>query len=192
MTFDNRAEEIDNRDTNIGPAPVPDAWNETDLMPVIDIAELRRHLLPATRLMGLDLGQKTIGIAVSDDQLAIALPLKTLQRTRFRADMESLRSLLSEYRIGGIIIGLPLNMDGSEGPRCQSARQFGTNLLKHVDLPLSYWDERLSTMAMERHLIAEDVSRKRRSKIIDKLAAQFILQGALDRMQNPDLRTTSC
>ena len=135
-------------------------------------------------LLGLDLGDKTIGIAVSDDGLRIASPLEVIRRTKFTRDADRLLKIVGDYNIGGIVIGLPVNMDGTEGPRCQSARQFGANLSEKTDIPIGFWDERLSTQAMERHLIAQDVSRKRRAEVIDKMAAQYILQGALDFLRN--------
>jgi putative holliday junction resolvase len=141
-------------------------------------------LPPRSCLLGLDLGDKTIGMAISDDSLMIASPLDTIRRTKFTKDAEALMTYMADYAVGGIILGLPVNMDGSEGPRCQSTRQFGANLAGKIELPIGFWDERMSTQAMERHLIAQDVTRKRRSEVIDKLAAQFILQGALDFLRN--------
>lgn len=141
-------------------------------------------LPPRACLLGLDLGDKTIGMAVSDDSLMIASPLDTIRRGKFTKDAETLLSIAGQYTIGGIVLGLPVNMDGTEGPRCQSTRQFGANLADKTDLPIGFWDERMSTQAMERHLIAQDVTRKRRAEVIDKMAAQFILQGALDFLRN--------
>ena len=139
---------------------------------------------PRSCLLGLDLGDKTIGIAVSDDSLMIASPLDTIRRTKFTKDAEALLIFVADYSIGGIILGLPVNMDGTEGPRCQSTRQFGVNLSGKTELPIGFWDERMSTQAMERHLIAQDVSRRRRAEVIDKMAAHYILQGALDFLRN--------
>ena len=117
----------------------------------------------------------------------IASPLDTIRRTKFTKDAEALMTFVADYAVGGIVLGLPVNMDGTEGPRCQSTRQFGANLAGKTDIPIGFWDERMSTQAMERHLIAQDVTRKRRSEVIDKMAAQFILQGALDFLRNlPD------
>lgn len=148
------------------------------------IRGFRGILPPRATLLGLDLGEKTIGIAVSDDGLMVATPLETIRRKKFTPDAGRILEIGTNYNAGGIVIGLPVNMDGTEGPRCQSARQFGANLSGLTDLPIGFWDERMSTMAMERHLIAQDVSRKRRAEVIDKMAAQFILQGALDFLRN--------
>ena len=141
-------------------------------------------LPPRTCLLGLDLGEKTIGMAISDDSRMIASPLDTIRRTKFTKDAEALLAVFPDYNVGGIILGLPVNMDGTEGPRCQSTRQFGANFAEKTGLPIGFWDERMSTQAMERHLIAQDVTRKRRAEVIDKLAAQFILQGALEFLRN--------
>jgi putative Holliday junction resolvase len=134
------------------------------------------------RLMGLDVGAKTIGIAFSDVRRVVATPRETIRRTKFTRDVETLRRLIEANDVGGLVIGLPINMDGSEGPRCQSVRQFAANLLAKIDIPVAFWDERLSTVAAERALIEADVSRKRRAEVVDKMAAAYILQGALDRM----------
>ncbi len=134
------------------------------------------------RLMGLDLGSKTIGLALSDTMQTIASPLETITRKKFSEDAVKLLELATEHNAAALIIGLPLNMDGSEGPRVQSTKAFVRNLVKLTDLPLIFWDERLSTKAAERTLIEADTSRKRRSELIDKLAATYILQGALDRL----------
>jgi len=139
--------------------------------------------LPAGRaVIGLDLGEKTIGVAVSDTLLSVASPLRTIRRTRFTADAAAILAIAGPRAIGGIVLGLPYNMDGSEGPRAQSTRAFARNLSRLTDLPIGFWDERLSTVAAERALIAADTSRKRRSEVIDHVAAAFILQGALDRI----------
>ena len=153
-------------------------------MIINDIRNLAATLEARAALFALDLGEKTIGIAVSDDSRRIASPLETIRRKKFTQDAETLLKLADEYAIGGYIIGLPVNMDGTEGPRCQSVRQFGANLSEKTDLPIAFWDERMSTQAMERHLIDQDVSRRRRAEVIDKMAAQFILQGALDFFGN--------
>lgn len=137
------------------------------------------------RLMGLDVGSKTVGIALADPTWTIASPLMTLQRRRFRQDAAIIAGLVAEHDVRALVLGLPVSMDGSEGPRCQSVRQFATNLLAHVDLPLAFWDERWSTAAVERMLVREaDLSRRRRGQVIDKSAAAYILQGALDHLSN--------
>jgi putative Holliday junction resolvase len=133
-------------------------------------------------LAGLDLGEKTIGVAVSDRRLSVASPLETIRRQKFTLDAAALLAICHARDIGGIILGLPFNMDGSEGPRCQSTRAFARNLTRLSDLPIGYWDERLSTVAAERALLEADTSRKRRSEVIDHVAAGYILQGALDRI----------
>ena len=133
-------------------------------------------------LAGLDLGDKTIGVAVSDLRRSVASPLSTIRRTKFTADAEALLTLTRARDIRGLILGLPRNMDGSEGPRAQSTRAFARNLSRLSDLPIAFWDERLSTVAAERALLLADTSRKRRSEVIDHVAAGFILQGALDRL----------
>lgn len=132
--------------------------------------------------MGLDLGEKTIGVAVSDRHLSVASPLETLRRKKFGADASKLAGLIEARHIGGLILGLPRNMDGSEGPRCQSTRAFARNFDQVAALPISFWDERLSTVAAERALLEADTTRKRRAEVIDHVAAGFILQGALDRL----------
>ena len=143
-------------------------------------------VVPANqRLLGLDLGSKTIGLAISDSGRAVASPLETLRRKKFTADAEALIALIAERGIGGLVLGLPKNMDGSEGPRAQSTRQFAANLLEKIDIPIALWDERLSTAAVERVLIDEaDMTRKRRGQVIDKMAAGVILQGFLDYLGN--------
>ena len=147
--------------------------------------ELRQAVVSGARLMGLDVGRKTIGLALSDVRWRIASPLETVRRTRFKEDAARLFALLDEHDVGGLVLGLPINMDGTEGPRCQSLRQFASNLLALRDLPIAFWDERLSTQAVERMLVQEvDASRKRRAELVDKLAAAYILQGALDSLIN--------
>jgi putative holliday junction resolvase len=139
--------------------------------------------LPQGRaLMGLDLGTRTIGVAVSDTGRRIASPLKVLRRGKFTADAATLAALAAERRIGGIVVGLPRNMDGTEGPRAQSARAFAKNLSGALGLPVALWDERLSTVEAERALLEADTSRKRRAEVIDQVAAGLILQGLLDRL----------
>jgi putative holliday junction resolvase len=140
-------------------------------------------LLPANRAVaGLDLGDKTIGVAISDLRRVVATPVETLRRVKFTTDAASLLALLTARGAYGIVLGLPLNMDGSEGPRAQGTRAFARNLERLTDLPITFWDERLSTVAAERALIEADASRKRRKEVIDAVAASYILQGALDRM----------
>lgn len=132
------------------------------------------------RLLGLDLGSKTIGIALSDVMLTIATPMETIRRTKFTKDAERLLSIIAEQNVGGLILGLPMNMDGSEGPRCQSTRQFAVNIGTKTPLPIAFWDERLSTIAVTRTLLEADTSRKKRALVVDKMAASYILQGVLD------------
>ena len=152
-------------------------------MAVMSMKELKAEMGSASRLLGLDMGSKTIGMALSDLSRTVATPLDTLRRTKLGRDLEQLERIITEHEVGGVVIGLPVSMDGSEGPRCQSVRQFATDLLKTVDLPVTFWDERLSTAAVERVLIGEaDLSRKRRAEVIDKAAAAYILQGALDAL----------
>lgn len=138
------------------------------------------------RLLGLDLGSKTIGLAVSDTSWTVASPLTTLKRKKFTADANELNKICQEQNIGGLVLGLPLNMDGSEGPRVQATKAFQRNIEKLNELPTTYWDERLSTMAAERALLEADTSRAKRAKVIDKIAASIILQSALERFY--DLR----
>ena len=133
-------------------------------------------------LMGLDLGDKTIGVAVSDLFGSVATPLETVKRRKFTLDAARLVELVEARQIGAIVLGLPRNMDGTEGPRCQSTRAFARNLVRLVDMPIGFWDERLSTVAAERALLEADTSRKRRAEVIDHVAASYILQGALDRI----------
>jgi putative Holliday junction resolvase len=135
-------------------------------------------------LLGLDVGTKTIGLALSDRRWMIATPLKTFMRAKLKQDIQELKKIFEHFKVVGLVIGLPLNMDGSEGPRCQSVRQFAKNLSLLVDLPFCFWDERMSTIAVTRTLLEADVSRKRRSEVVDKMAASFILQGALDALNN--------
>jgi putative Holliday junction resolvase len=149
-----------------------------------DLSELKAALCKGQRLMGLDLGEKTIGLALSDTLLTIASPLRTLRRGKFRADAEVLGALIAEHGVGGLVIGLPLNMDGSEGPSAQSARAFARNFAQVSDCPLAFMDERLSTAAVTRTLIEADASRRRRSQLVDKMAAAYILQAALDRLRH--------
>jgi putative Holliday junction resolvase len=140
--------------------------------------------LPASgKLLGLDLGTKTIGVAVSDALRYSATPLETIRRTKFTADAQQLEALARANAVVGIVLGLPLNMDGTEGPRAQSTRAFARNLAQKLPLPIAFWDERLSTSAVTRMLIEADTRRDRRAEVVDKLAASYILQGALDRLR---------
>ena len=140
-------------------------------------------MLPAkAALIGIDLGTKTIGLALSDLTRRIASPLTVLSRNKFTADAAALLDLATKHAAAGLVLGLPLNMDGSEGPRAQSTRAFARNLAPRTSLPILFWDERLSTVAVTRTLMEADASRKRRGEVVDKLAAAYILQGALDRL----------
>jgi putative Holliday junction resolvase len=147
-----------------------------------DIEGFAAALPPMRALMGLDLGTKTIGVAVSDPFRSVATPLETVRRVKFTEDAEALCRIIAHRSIGGIVLGLPMNMDGSEGPRAQSTRAFARNLDRLVELPIAFWDERLSTVAAERALLEADTSRKRRAEVIDHVAAGYILQGVLDRL----------
>ena len=149
-----------------------------------DIADMAQSLPRTGAIAGLDLGTKTIGVAVSDGLRQIASPLKVIRRRKFTLDASDLLSIINERRIVGIILGLPRNMDGSEGPRAQSTRAFARNFSALTDLPIGYWDERLSTVAAERALLEADTSRKRRAEVVDQVAAGYILQGALDRLRH--------
>ncbi len=153
-------------------------------MPICNPADLPSRLTVGQRVMGLDLGEKTIGIALSDTTLAIASPAETIRRGKFQADAERLGKLVAANKVGGFVLGLPINMDGSEGPRCQSVRAFANNLLGKMDLPLTFWDERLSTAAVTRTMLEADLSRARRAELVDKLAAAYILQGFLDHLKS--------
>ena len=141
-------------------------------------------LRPGARLLGLDVGAKTVGLALSDTTRTVASPYATLRRTRFAADAQTLAEIIAREGVGGLILGLPINMDGSEGRRCQSVRAFAANLVERIEVPAAFWDERLSTAAVTRTLIEADASRRRRRQLVDKLAAAYILQGALDNMAN--------
>ncbi|NQV99286.1 MAG: Holliday junction resolvase RuvX [Rhodospirillales bacterium] len=155
-------------------------------MPIVELSSLKSHLGPKQRLLGLDLGSKTIGLAVSDPSLIIASPLETIRRTKFTADARCLTDLHKQQQIGGWVLGLPLEMDGQEGPRCQSTRQFAQNFMAISNIPIAYWDERLSSSAVNRFLVSEaDMTRKRRGQVVDKMAAAYILQGALDAIGLP-------
>ncbi len=150
-------------------------------MAITTLDRLKAGLEPGARLLGLDVGTKTIGLALSDVTCKVATPFDTIRRAKFAGDARTIGAIAAEHGVGGLVIGLPLSMDGTEGRRCQSVRQFAANLLQRVGLDAAFWDERLSTAAVERMLIGEaDMSRKRRAKVIDKAAAAYILQGALD------------
>ena len=152
-------------------------------MAITAVDRIRDTLKPGQRLLGLDVGSKTIGLALSDVTLMVASPAETIKRGKFAADAKRLAGIIAGENVGGLILGLPVQMDGAEGRRCQSVRQFADNLVEHIDLPIAFWDERLSTKAVERVLIDEaDMTRKRRAEVIDKMAAAYILQGALDSM----------
>ena len=146
------------------------------------IEDFATALAPMQAVAGLDLGEKTIGVAVSDGFLTVATPLETIRRKKFGMDAARLLEIAAERGLGGFVLGLPLNMDGTEGPRCQSTRAFARNLSRLTELPIGFWDERLSTVAAERALLEADTSRKRRVEVIDHVAAGYILQGVLDRL----------
>jgi putative pre-16S rRNA nuclease len=152
--------------------------------PPLPIEDLPARLQRDARLLGLDVGTKTVGLALSDVTRSIATPYETIRRTKFTADAKAIAVIAAKEGVGALVIGMPFNFDGSEGPRAQSTRAFARNLAAHVDLPMIFWDERLSTAAVERHLIEADASRKRRAEVIDRMAAAYILQGALDRLRN--------
>jgi putative Holliday junction resolvase len=151
--------------------------------PLIPIEDLPKLLAPEARLLGLDVGTKTIGMALSDVTRSIATPYDTVRRTKFTDDAKVIQKAVEEHRVGAVVIGLPINLNGSEGPRAQSTRAFARNLGALIAVPMVFWDERLSTAAVERHLIEADASRKRRAQVIDRMAAAYILQGALDRLK---------
>ncbi|MET0271758.1 MAG: Holliday junction resolvase RuvX [Phenylobacterium sp.] len=153
-------------------------------MAVVDLLELPTILPPHTPVVGLDLGEKTIGVAVSDATRTVASPLELIRKVKFTDDAAALFKAMESRHAVGIVIGLPVNMDGTEGPRCQSSRAFARNLLRLKDIPIAFWDERMSSMAINRFLISEaDVSRARRADVVDKMAAAWILQGALERLR---------
>ena len=150
--------------------------------PLVAIEDLPRLLAPEARLLGLDVGTKTIGLALSDVTRSIATPYHTVRRTKFTEDAKVIQEAINEHQVGALVIGLPINLDGSEGPRAQSTRAFARNLAARIEVPMVFWDERLSTAAVERHLLEAGASRKRRAQVIDRMAAAYILQGALDRL----------
>lgn len=148
-----------------------------------DIRDFATALPAFGALAGLDLGERTIGVAVSDTMRGVASPLETIRRRKFSLDAADLLAIVQKRQIAGLVLGLPRNMDGSEGPRCQSTRAFARNLGRLTDLPITFWDERLSTVAAEKALLEADTTRKRRGQVIDHVAAGYILQGALDRLR---------
>ena len=166
----------------------PPTRTHATLAPIVAIEDLPALLSPEARLLGLDVGTKTIGMALSDVTRSVATSYDTLRRTKFTGDAKAIQEVIEKNQIGGLVIGLPINLDGSEGPRAQSTRAFARNLAAHVAVPIVFWDERLSTAAVERHLIEADASRKRRAEVIDRMAAAYILQGALDRLKRLELR----
>lgn len=151
---------------------------------IVETEDLPSAIAKGTRLLGLDIGEKTIGLAISDPSLRVASPIATIRRRKFTNDAEELEQVIDKQNIGGLVIGLPINMDGSEGPKCQSVRQFARNMsYRGLAIPVAFWDERLSTSAVEKFLVDEaDMTRKRRGEVVDKMAAGFILQGALDHI----------
>ena len=149
---------------------------------LVALEDLAQNLPAKARLIGVDLGAKTIGLAISDVERRLASPLRTLARGAFARDAEALTAVFAEFEIAGIVLGLPLDLSGRDNPRAQSTRAFARNLSKRTSLPIVFWDERFSTAVVTRSLIANDVSRARRAKVVDKMAAAYILQGALDRL----------
>jgi putative holliday junction resolvase len=161
------------------------------MLPFLDIDAFGACLPPKGRLIGLDLGTKTIGLALSDIERRIATPLRTLARAAFRKNLAELVAILAEFEVVGAVLGLPLDLDGRDTPRSQSTRAFGRNLSAEIAAPIGFWDERFSTAAVIRSLIENDVSRKRRAEVVDRMAAAYILQGALDRLSpSRKLRTS--
>ena len=148
----------------------------------IAVEDLAGRLPAKARVIGIDLGTKTIGLAVSDVERRLASPLKTLPRTAFQKDADALLAIFAEFGIAAVVVGLPLDLEGRDGPRAQSTRAFVRNLAARTDLPIAFWDERFSTAVVQRALIEHDVSRARRAQVVDKMAAAYILQGALDRL----------
>jgi putative holliday junction resolvase len=159
----------------------------TPAMAIRKLTDLLTLVPRGKRLLGLDLGSKTIGMAISDPGFSVASPIGTIKRTKFTADARELAKVLKDREVGAVVIGLPVNMDGSEGPAAERARQFGASMLEHRDLlggeqEIAFWDERLSTSAVQRMMIDADMTRKRRAEVVDKMAAAYILQGALDAL----------
>jgi putative Holliday junction resolvase len=153
-------------------------------MAIRKLADLPAGLAPDSRVLGVDVGDKTIGLALSDVTRRIATPMETIRRGKFTRDAERLAALVAEHGVGALVIGLPVNMDGTEGPRCQSVRQFAANILERMEIEIAFWDERLSTAAVTRTMLEADLSRARRRRIVDKMAAAYILQGALDFLRH--------
>jgi len=151
-------------------------------MPLVDLADLAPLFVQRRRLLGLDVGTKTVGLALSDTLGTVASPYETIRRGKFAADAARIGAIAGKEGVGGFLLGLPVSLDGSEGPRAQGVRQFARNLLEKVDLPLAFWDERLSTAAVTRLMIDADMTRKRRGELVDKMAAAYILQGAIDAL----------
>ncbi len=154
------------------------------VMPLCDLPALAASLAQGKPLLGFDVGTKTIGLAISDPGWRVASPHSTITRRKWPQDLAAILAVVKEREVGGFVVGLPRNMDGSEGPRAQSVRAFAQNLMAKLDLPLVFWDERLSTAAVERLMIEDDMTRKRRDETIDKAAAAYILQGALEALGN--------
>lgn len=154
------------------------------LSKVTDIDQILDIVPSGKRMLGLDIGRKTIGIAISNSELTLATPIKTIRRNRLASDAQELEQMTKARQVGGLVVGLPINMDGSEGARCQAVRQFVRNIEHILKLPIIFWDERLSTVAVEKNMISLGVTRLRRKKLLDKEAASFILQGALDYLKN--------
>jgi putative Holliday junction resolvase len=149
---------------------------------ILDLFDAAEILAPGERLMGIDLGSKTIGLALSDVSRIIASPLETIRRRKFTADAQTLLGLADRHGVGALVLGFPLNLDGTRGPRAQAAESFARNLGKLTERPIALWDERMSTAAVTRTLLEADASRARRAELVDKMAAAYILQGALDRL----------
>ncbi len=158
-------------------------------MAICNPSDFKPLVAKGSRLLGLDVGTKTIGMALSDTIPLVATPFDTIRRTRFRDDLRRLLAEIECHNVGGIVIGLPLALNGSDSPRTQGVRQFAKNLAAHTSLPITLWDERLSTAAVERGMIAGDLSRRRRAELIDKAAAAYILQGLLDYINRPQVAT---
>jgi putative Holliday junction resolvase len=152
-------------------------------MLIATTAEFTALLAAHARLLGLDVGETTIGLALSDGSRAIASPLLTIERKKFSKDLAQLKEIIAKHQVAGLVIGYPVNMDGSHGPRTQSTRTFVSNVSKDIKLPMMLWDERLSTMAVERVMLEADLSRQRRAELVDKLAASYMLQGFLDSVR---------
>ena len=156
----------------------------TFVMTLRNLIELNEHLRLKTPLLGLDVGEKSVGLALSDATRTIATPMQTLQLNKFSDTALNLLDICVKFDVSALIIGLPINMNGTEGPRCQSVRQFARNLEAHFDMEMAFWDERLSTKAVTRTMLEADLSREKRAKNVDKMAAAYILQGALDYLRN--------